>query len=161
MVCYLRCVILGNLCNDSNNVSSFCTYLSHFIKTFIVRRSQNSFDVIAIDYCAHQPNVAMHYTVLHGSLAFQNQHVLIIQWSLSYTSPSCKSSSFVRPTCIVSRRILYMALNGRLFSLVRPSQLYVQIFECRLGRITEIPLYCESYWFGRMDCVCLFIIIIF
>jgi len=34
-----------------------------------------------------------------------------------------------------------MALYGRLFSLVRPSQFYVQIFESRLGRITEIPLY--------------------
>ena len=34
-----------------------------------------------------------------------------------------------------------MALYGRLFSLVRPSQFYVQTFETRLGRITEIPLY--------------------
>jgi len=34
-----------------------------------------------------------------------------------------------------------MALDGRLFSLVRPSQFYVQIFESRLGRITEISLY--------------------
>jgi len=33
-----------------------------------------------------------------------------------------------------------MALYGRLFSLVRPSQFYVQIFETRLRRITEIPL---------------------
>jgi len=40
-----------------------------------------------------------------------------------------------------------MALNGRLFSLVRPSQFYVQIFESRLGRITEIPLYCNFYSF--------------
>jgi len=37
--------------------------------------------------------------------------------------------------------MLYMALYGRLFSLVRPSQFYVQTFESRLGRITEIPLY--------------------
>jgi len=34
-----------------------------------------------------------------------------------------------------------MALYERLFSLVRPSQFYVQMFESRLGRITEIPLY--------------------
>jgi len=34
-----------------------------------------------------------------------------------------------------------MALYGRLFSLVRPSQFYVHIFESRLGRIIEIPLY--------------------
>jgi len=34
-----------------------------------------------------------------------------------------------------------MALCGILFSLVRPSQFYVQIFESRLGRITEIPMY--------------------
>jgi len=34
-----------------------------------------------------------------------------------------------------------MALYGRLFSLVRPSQFYVQIFESRRGRITEISLY--------------------
>jgi len=40
-----------------------------------------------------------------------------------------------------------MALYGRLFSLVRPSQFYVQIFESRLGRITEIPL----YFYGRAE----------
>jgi len=34
-----------------------------------------------------------------------------------------------------------MAFYGRLFSLVRPSQFYVQIFESRPGRITEISLY--------------------
>jgi len=34
-----------------------------------------------------------------------------------------------------------MALHGRLLSLIRPSQFYVQTFESRLGRITEIPLY--------------------
>jgi len=34
-----------------------------------------------------------------------------------------------------------MALYGRLFSLVGPSQFYVQILESRLGRIFEIPLY--------------------
>jgi len=54
---------------------------------------------------------------------------------------SCKSHSFVRPIDIVSSRILHMALYGRLFSLVRPSQFYVQIFESRHGRIIEIPLY--------------------
>jgi len=61
--------------------------------------------------------------------------------SLSYTSLSCKSHSFVRPIGMVSTRILYKALYGRLFSLVRPSQFYVQIFESRLGRINEILLY--------------------
>jgi len=34
-----------------------------------------------------------------------------------------------------------MALYGKLFSLVRPSQFYVQISESRLGRITEIAPY--------------------
>jgi len=34
-----------------------------------------------------------------------------------------------------------MALYGRLFTLVRPSQFYVHILEPRLGRIAEIPLY--------------------
>jgi len=34
-----------------------------------------------------------------------------------------------------------MALYERSFSLVRPCQFYVQIFETRLRRITEIPLY--------------------
>ena len=54
---------------------------------------------------------------------------------------SCTSLSFVRPFGIVSSTILYMALYGRLLSLVRPSQFHVQIFESRLGRITEISLY--------------------
>ena len=57
-----------------------------------------------------------------------------------YTSLSCKSHSFVRPIGIVSSRILDMALYGKLFSFVRPSQFYVQIFGSLLGRITEIPL---------------------
>jgi len=57
---------------------------------------------------------------------------------------SCKSHSFVRPIDIVSFRILCMALYGRLFSLVRPSKFYVQIFESRLGRLTEIPLYLNT-----------------
>jgi len=35
----------------------------------------------------------------------------------------------VRPIDIVSSRILCMASNGRLFSLVRPSQFYVQSFD--------------------------------
>jgi len=35
-----------------------------------------------------------------------------------------------------------MALYRRLFSLVCPSQFYVQFFKSQLGRITEIPLYC-------------------
>ena len=47
----------------------------------------------------------------------------------------------MRPVGTVSSRILYMALNGRLSSLVRPSQFYVQIFESRRGHITEISLY--------------------
>jgi len=59
---------------------------------------------------------------------------------LSVARPNCT----VRPIGIVSSRILYMALYGRLFSLIRPSQFYVQIFESRLGRITEIPLYLET-----------------
>jgi len=63
-----------------------------------------------------------------------------IQLSLSYTSISCKSHTFLRPIDIVSSRILHMALYGRLFLLVRPSQFYVQIFESPLGRITAIPL---------------------
>jgi len=54
------------------------------------------------------------------------------------------SHSFVRPIVIRSSRILYMALYGRLFSLIRPSQFYVQTFEARLGRITEIPLYPDT-----------------
>ena len=69
------------------------------------------------------------------------QHRWAVQKSLSYTSLSCKSHSFLRLIGIVSSRILYMALDGRLFSLVRPSQFYVQAFESRLGRITEIRLY--------------------
>jgi len=48
--------------------------------------------------------------------------------------------SVVSPIGAVSSRILYMALYGSLFSFLRPSQFYVQIFESRLGRITEIPL---------------------
>jgi len=51
-----------------------------------------------------------------------------IQYSLSYTSLSWKSPSFVRPMGTVSSRILCMALCGGLFSLVHPSQFYVQIF---------------------------------
>ena len=47
----------------------------------------------------------------------------------------------MRPVGTVSSRILYMALHGSLFSLVRPSQFYVQIFESRRGHITEISLY--------------------
>jgi len=47
----------------------------------------------------------------------------------SYTSLSCKSHSFVHPIGIVSSRILDMALCGRLFSLVRPSQFYVHFFQ--------------------------------
>ena len=39
-----------------------------------------------------------------------------------------------------------MALKGRLFSLVRPSQFYVQTLESRHGRITEIPLYFSLLW---------------
>ena len=58
---------------------------------------------------------------------------------------SCKSHSFVRPIGIILSRILNMALYGRLFSLVRPSQFYIQIFESRLGRITEISLYVTSF----------------
>ena len=34
----------------------------------------------------------------------------------------------MRPIVIVSSGILYIALYGRLFPLVRPSQFYVQIF---------------------------------
>ena len=66
-----------------------------------------------------------------------------LQWSLSCTFLSCKSHSFVRPVGTVSSRILYMALYGRLFLRVRPSQFYVQVFESRRGRITEISLYCK------------------
>jgi len=73
--------------------------------------------------------------------SFLLPRVVLLQWSLSYTSLSCKSHSFVRPIGVVSFRILYMTLYGRLFSLERPSQFYVQIFESRLGRITENPLY--------------------
>ena len=50
----------------------------------------------------------------------------------------------MRPVGTVSTRILHMALYGRLFSLERPSQFYVQIFESRRGRITEISHY-EKY----------------
>jgi len=70
---------------------------------------------------------------------------------------SCKKShSFVRPIGIVSSRILYMALYGRLFSLVRPSKFYVQSFESRLGRITAIPLYTLVLDFGISACVRIF-----
>ena len=65
----------------------------------------------------------------------------VVQWSLCYTSLRCKSPLFVRPIGTVSSRILYMALYGGLFSLIRPSQFYVQFFESRLGRITERPQY--------------------
>jgi len=67
----------------------------------------------------------------------------------------CKSYSFVRPIGIVSSRILFMALYGRLFSLVRPSQFYVQIFDSRLGRITEIPLFKRNgYYYRPLDLSC-------
>jgi len=66
-----------------------------------------------------------------------------------YSGVSVIRLSVVRPSRlyvhltfgIVSSTILYMALYGRLLSLVRPSQFHVQIFESRLGRITEISLY--------------------
>ena len=57
-------------------------------------------------------------------------------------------SAIVRPIGIVSSRILNIALYGILFSLVCPSQFYVQILESRLGRITEIPLYLRGQIFN-------------
>jgi len=52
------------------------------------------------------------------------------------TTPECSSVSVIRlsvvgPIGIVLSRILYMALDRRLFSLVRPSQFYV-LFESLL-----------------------------
>ena len=63
----------------------------------------------------------------------------LVQYSLSCTSLSCKSHSCVRPIGKGSFRILYMASYGRSFSLVRPSQFHVQIFESRPGRTTGDP----------------------
>jgi len=63
----------------------------------------------------------------------------------NYSRVSVIRLSVVSPTHlyrfigIVSSRILYRLLYGRLFSLDRPSQFYVQIFESQLGRLTEIP----------------------
>ena len=55
-------------------------------------------------------------------------------------NPQGLATHMVRTIGIVSSRILYMALYGRLFSLACPSQFYVQIFESWLGRVSEIPL---------------------
>jgi len=63
--------------------------------------------------------------------------------SLGYASLSSKSHSFVGPIGIVSSRILFTALYERLFSLVCPSQLFVQIFSVPTWRRFQ------CHWFAN------------
>jgi len=68
-------------------------------------------------------------------------------WTLKYSRVSVIRLSVVSRTRLyiqldsLIQNTIHLALYGILFSLVRPSQFCVQIFESRLGRITEIPLY--------------------